>query len=386
MVVLSLPAYIVKLSIGPVPTQLNELILWGVTIGWVVRQPLANLKSLFSQYRAIWWQLLLIAIGLIISVAVSSDLRLSLGIVKGWFVDPLLFFGLAMSIMTGPLVEESVVMLLLSTLPISVYALFQVVTRHFVTIDARASAWFASANYLALYLVPILLLGFTFILRDKRHTSSLVLFWLTFVSGLLAIYFSYSYGGWLGLAAGLLVIGIWHFRTKWQFWLASVGILGLAGVTQLSTERVANMLNLKAQSSASVRLQIWATDWLMTKTHWLTGIGLGQYPLRYPTTVTQLFSSPLEPNMLHAHNLYFQFIINLGLAGLAGFISLVVTFFNWLRHSAKLWAVPLAAAMTAILAHGLVDTPYWKNDLAMLFWLLIAIGLFTSKRPLRTHE
>jgi hypothetical protein len=31
------------------------------------------------------------------------------------------------------------------------------------------------------------------------------------------------------------------------------------------------------------------------------------------------------------------------------------------------------AAMTAILVHGLVDTPYFKNDLAMMFWLILII-------------
>jgi hypothetical protein len=27
----------------------------------------------------------------------------------------------------------------------------------------------------------------------------------------------------------------------------------------------------------------------------------------------------------------------------------------------------------AILVHGLVDVPYFKNDLAVLFWMLIAL-------------
>ncbi len=31
--------------------------------------------------------------------------------------------------------------------------------------------------------------------------------------------------------------------------------------------------------------------------------------------------------------------------------------------------------MTALLIHGLVDVPYFKNDLAMLFWIIYALGL-----------
>jgi hypothetical protein len=33
----------------------------------------------------------------------------------------------------------------------------------------------------------------------------------------------------------------------------------------------------------------------------------------------------------------------------------------------------LASAMIATVIHGLVDVPYFKNDLAVIFWLFIAL-------------
>ena len=36
------------------------------------------------------------------------------------------------------------------------------------------------------------------------------------------------------------------------------------------------------------------------------------------------------------------------------------------------YALPI---ITAILIHGLVDVPYFKNDLAILFWLLILVSI-----------
>ncbi len=36
------------------------------------------------------------------------------------------------------------------------------------------------------------------------------------------------------------------------------------------------------------------------------------------------------------------------------------------------------AAMVAVLIHGLVDTTYFKNDLALLFWLVVTAALFSS--------
>ncbi|KKT47649.1 MAG: hypothetical protein UW39_C0007G0011 [Parcubacteria group bacterium GW2011_GWC2_44_17] len=31
--------------------------------------------------------------------------------------------------------------------------------------------------------------------------------------------------------------------------------------------------------------------------------------------------------------------------------------------------------MTSILLHGFVDTPYLKNDLSLLFWIIIAVSV-----------
>ncbi|MFA5010148.1 MAG: O-antigen ligase family protein [Patescibacteria group bacterium] len=376
-VVLAIPAYVIKFNIGALPTTLTEIMLWAVLVGWLTQHPLSHLRRLVLSYRPIGWELGLLFIGLVIGIVVSGDWRLSLGIVKGWFVDPLIVYGLVVVILGTPKIHDLVPVLMLSTLPISLTAIIQVITRQFVTIDGRASAWFASANYLALYLVPIILLG-SYLLFEPRYRHSNFFFWLITIPSLIAVYFSYSYGGWLALAVGTLVIIIWQFRQRWQIWIAGGLAVVLAGLTQLSSDRVARMLDFRAQSSFSVRLQVWAADLLMIKDRWLTGIGLGQYPTAYPEFVGRLFPSPLEPAMLHAHNLFFQFIINLGVIGLIGFLSLLVRFFSWVARSSTGWAVSLTAAMSAILVHGLVDTPYWKNDLSILFWLLLAIASLTS--------
>lgn len=36
------------------------------------------------------------------------------------------------------------------------------------------------------------------------------------------------------------------------------------------------------------------------------------------------------------------------------------------------------ASMAALLVHGLVDVPYFKNDLAVLFWILISLSISTQ--------
>lgn len=378
LAVLAIPTYIIKLNIGPIPTTVAEVVLWGVFIGWLVPFPLPRLKALIKTYSPIFIPLVLILAGLVVGTIASTDLRLSLGIIKGWFVTPILLYGMILVTFKREQLSSLVNALMLSALPISAAALFQVATNQFITIDHRASAWFTSANYLSLYLVPILLIS-TYWLFSSASRLYRIWFGVSFILGVLAVYFSFSYGGWVSLLAGGLVLGVWQFRHRWQFWLGS-GILALVAIaTQVTSERVARMINIATQSSASVRLQVWATDLLMAKERWLTGIGLGQYPVRYPETVTRLYSQPLESGMLHAHNLYFQFLLNLGVAGLLGFGWLVVRFFTFIKSCSPFWAASLTAAMVAVLIHGLVDTPYWKNDLSALFWMILALAAINSR-------
>jgi hypothetical protein len=80
--------------------------------------------------------------------------------------------------------------------------------------------------------------------------------------------------------------------------------------------------------------------------------------------------------------------INLGILGLVGFIWILVWFFRvGLSHSTKKSEIRnlkseiipfLLSAMAVIITTGLVDTPYIKNDLAILFWLLPALLITTA--------
>ena len=94
----------------------------------------------------------------------------------------------------------------------------------------------------------------------------------------------------------------------------------------------------------------------------------------------------------YPHTIVLNFWSELGLAGLALFIVIVWQFFRTLRKacyddpSRHAFTVALSAAMIVMLVHGLVDVPYFKNDLAMLFWLLVALAssaVSESKKPPR---
>jgi uncharacterized ion transporter superfamily protein YfcC len=47
----------------------------------------------------------------------------------------------------------------------------------------------------------------------------------------------------------------------------------------------------------------------------------------------------------------------------------------------------LMGAMVVIVVHGLVDVPYFKNDLAVLFWVMIGImGIMKFEAESKNEE
>jgi putative inorganic carbon (hco3(-)) transporter len=206
------------------------------------------------------------------------------------------------------------------------------------------------------------------------------------LGGLLA---SFSRGAYLGalaaaavLALALLPARTWRERRIW--WagglLAGGALLAVAVAVALGIERL-NPLG----ASGGVRVQTWASALAMLRDHPL-GVGLDQFGRLYPQYIAPELAGTNEINTAHPHNLVLDLALRMGPLGLLAFGWLIARFYRgaWravraggdgLRSGAAGPALlaGAAAAMTASLVHGLVDQLYFWPDLALAFWLLIAL-------------
>jgi O-antigen ligase len=89
----------------------------------------------------------------------------------------------------------------------------------------------------------------------------------------------------------------------------------------------------------------------------------------------------LEWAVPQPHNIFLAFWLQAGLLGFAGFLMLLFFIFNALfrilqdKKNATL-AAPLLGFFLYVVLHGLIDTTFWKNDLAFLFWVCAFLVLF----------
>lgn len=187
-------------------------------------------------------------------------------------------------------------------------------------------------------------------------------------TGIGVVILSQSRGAWLGLAAGLALLAILRWRWGWALVLAVIGI-GLFLGAQSGAERLLELASAGTSlGGVSGRIEVWSRALWMIQDFPFTGIGMGTFgrvaDLLYP------FSSQAPGTVEHAHNLYLQVAVDLGIPGLVAWLAILFGTIAsaWqVRRVAKgsqhEWmhgfGASLLACLAALVVHGLVDAVTW---------------------------
>ena len=369
------PAYVIRWRVGPLPTTLLEVAILAtiavfafetvqqrVPVEW--RGPLTAPAILFVVAGAI-------------SVLVGADHRAALGLFRAYFLEPAAFFLIVAAVAStarraglilagfaagGTVVAVSNAVVVLNAV------------RHHV-LDLMVTppvVIYQTANAVSLYLIPLVAMAASILVhgrgRAERWLSGLFL-----AVALPACLLSFSRGGYLALAAVGLGIAISH---RWAKVLVPAAIVALLAVSQvpLIRQRIAYELHPLPGNTLDFRIRIWGQTLRMLSHHFVFGIGLGNYE-----TAMGPFWQDL-PHVIYPHNIVLNFWAVTGLLGLAAFGWLTIRAFmlgwrGWRRHSAdwRPYDLGVLLALVAMAVHGLVDVPFFKNDLSLEFWALLGI-------------
>ena len=242
-------------------------------------------------------------------------------------------------------------------------------------------------NLLAGYLIPILPLALVALLRWRSWPQRLFAAG-SLVLGSVALFLSYSRGGWLGMLAALglviLLLVLRQTRTWPPLWrrlfpalLIGVAVFALViAVTQIEPLRI-RVLSLAAgrgDSSNNFRINVWlaAIDMIQARP-WL-GIGPGNtaFNLIYP-----LYQQP-KFNALSAYSVPLELLVEGGipnlLAGLGLLAAGIRAGLKQLKGESS-WALPALAAVAAIAGlcvQGATDTIFFRPEVQLSGWLCLA--------------
>ena len=417
--IFALPSYLIRFEVFGVPMTLLEVMILVLSAVFIVKlfsgcgqtffEKLGLRSIRFSNYK--WLIIALLFISLL-AVIMSPNRLAALGIWKAYFLEPILFFIVFINtIKSRQDLRVINFALALSALIVALFAIHQKITGAFIFNELwaasetrRVTSFFSYPNAVGLYLAPIVVylcglvvLKIRQILDDlktagdnffakicrmfkKPETSlfsiiEIILFVLTIIGGALAIIFASSEGALVGLAAGLFLLGLLIKPLR----LATLIVTAVVILMILFVPALNSWVTQKAtfgDFSGRLRLIMYQETWSMIKSTPLWGGGLANYqaavaPYHHAAHIFEIY--------LYPHQLFFNFWSELGVLGLLVFVLLIIKFFrNYLKvnNANREFYLVLLAVMTAILFHGLVDVPYFKNDLSVMWWLWFGLAEF----------
>jgi len=256
-------------------------------------------------------------------------------------------------------------------------------------------------NLLAGYLIATfsssLGMSFWFLVKKKWQIS--LAFFAATAAILLAILFTGSRGAYIAMtfvmAVFVFVSGhiIWHEygHVKWlkKLWIAGI-IIGIVGVICLVMfspslqHRVLSIFALRGDSSNSFRLNVYSACLKIFHDNWLIGIGPGNTTFRliYGLYMITGFDA------LGAYCVPLEVAVESGIFGLLAFLWILflcaIKSVKYINSKNLIENKVLVSAcligITGMTAHGFVDTIWYRPQVNLIFWLLVAIlAVITSK-------
>ena len=374
------PAYTIRWHLGQLPTTLLEDAIL-VTIAVFAAESVSQKTVLFWR-TALTAPAILFLIAGAISVAVAPDHRAALGLYRAYFIEPIAFAVVLINVINTPMRALGVVGGLSLGATVAGVANSTVVInalRHhtYDVVNTPPVVIYNTANAVALYLVPLIAVAGAIALhgQSRRDRSVAAAFALI---GSVCVLLSFSRGGYLALAAVALGLALTH-RRRWMF--IGAGLVVAAGLMLIPSLRERVLTNLDPTNGHNTlvgRFHLWSVALQMLRDHPIFGAGLSGFatvvgPYWNPTNIDQ-FTYP--------HNIVLNSWTETGLLGVAAFgwilvTGMMVAWRGWRTAPSSWQAIHLGVllALVAVVVHGLVDVPYWKNDLSVEFWTLLSLPI-----------
>lgn len=376
-----LPAYLIRFNIGPIPSSILEINFFAILLIWIAKYLKTDLPIIFEtakQYRLLTFFTSLLVIATLISCFLHPIPLRALAIWRAYFLEPILLFVIIAGRKKYITADSLIKYLMVAGIGISLLAIIQKLTGQFYPpslwddeLFGRVTSFFTSPNAIGLFLVPIFLLSLPLL----RKYNIFAILHAGF--SLVTIGLSMSQGAWVALAFGLL---IYLFFTNYKKTVFAIAVFGI--IVAFTIPSLKSAIFFEDQSGQN-RLTLWhySTEYLMASPqNFVMGSGLRTF---FNEVQRPYYDVKQMERLIYPHNIILNFWLETGLFGLVAFMGIAISavIINAKRENDySAGKAAIYSAIGAIFVHGLVDVPYFKNDLAMLFWIIIAIIIITSQQ------
>ncbi len=356
-----LPTYLIRFTIFGIPLNLLDILIGCGFLHCVIYYRGLRVSPTYRMMAITFLLIGLVAI-------VVSDAKLdALGVYKSYLLAPILVGAMIQTI--RPQLQHVLQALGSCLLFIGSVAVLQWLTGYGIPapwnvggIDVRVTSIFEYPNAVGLLAAPIVAMSLAWLVHEQRQK---VFFLIVALVGTLAIGLSHSDGAVVAVIAAL---GFTLLFTRHRTVVISISVLVFAIALLLPPVKTVILLQ---DSSGEVRLALWEGTMNLLRDRPIFGAGLANFPNVYPEYKLDRHVELL----LYPHNILLDFWVELGLAGVVWLVCVLTRFFKrGLQGKKYRHHLVLMAGMVAMLMYGLVDVPYFKNDLSVVFWVLLALN------------
>lgn len=413
----ALPFYVIRFDIGPLPTTALEIFVLLLITIWLAQVKLTGVKNAWMTL-GVWRYPLAVWLAVTLTAVLTApDSWSALGHWRAFMLEPAIIFAILLERYKNNeqpktvLFNNLLVGLAVVTILMGAYAIYQFFTGFGipppwdVSPGRRATGIFGFPNGLSLFMAPfgvtclIVWLKKVFAGEGGWLRLALPMAWTLAGAGEIL---AKSMGGLSAFGMGTVLVLLAYKKTRLiGAVLCVLGAIG-AGViainiyrTEMHPQTVEHTVASTKKWSSLVRTIIWRESLELALANPVLGSGLRSYK----TAIIPYHTATWMEIYPHPHNIFLMLWIETGLAGLLAFLWITATWISVVhrttyiarnrnletssqpsnkvrgtRYEKYAWLVPLAA----ILVHGLVDMPYFKNDLALQFWILAGLATVTD--------
>lgn len=401
LIALLLPTYLIRFSIGFIPFTFLEALILLLAVATIITKKV-NWKDI--RQDALFWPIIAVLLTSTLAVFMSYSPVQGAGLWKAYFVEPIIFYWLMLSLIDRRRYLEGLFWALGgAVIYLSLIAIFQKifavgVPQAFMKASGgvdRVVSVFGYPNAIGLFFAPIIVLfiGFLFYRNSDSlllYSSNVSRFWFKLavvILGTVTVVLAQSEGAIVAIVVCTWIIMVVNKRTRLLI-LVATGVFAVELLINLQLRQFVVTKLFLLDWSGQIRRIMWGETWQMLQHNWLFGAGLSGYPtaiLPYHAKWFEVFPYP--------HNIFLNFWVALGIPGLVAFIWLIFAFI-WLNlknifcivaeRACSLSFDKIASLLfllvgLGLVIHGLVDVPYFKNDLAVMFWIMMGAASLNVK-------
>lgn len=294
-------------------------------------------------------------------------------------VTVLLLLGLSLAV-AAPFIVEWTATEKAPIIPTAIYRSFRLMTADSV-----------NANVMAGALVMLLPIALALFILGKGSPPERGLASIAFCAMLAVLLLTQSRSGWFASIVSMAVVLLFRWRRlAWSFSaiLAVIVVLFILSPT-LRQHLDAGLSSVGSVAGIDQRLEIWARALYLVQDFSFTGAGMGLFQ----QVTARFYPLVISPSDIpHAHNLFLQIAVDLGIPGLIAWLGILTNVIIACVVSTRS-TLPLVRAIgagllasnVALCVHGLTDAVTWGMvRTAPLVWALwglaVAAGIIAEQR------